>query len=159
MLRKTRATLERDLAKHPWVALHLVRLISTGQLTDRYRSLYLNAVSGASCPPSPVNYTAPPSPVSLSNQIGSHVSCASVFNTNCNASSSNIFNYHNTHHSVPTTGITTTPVSINPADLSFTYSNTVQNKAEEIEKLLSSKDKLIMSSNYINTLGDFVMGK
>ncbi|CAH8496915.1 unnamed protein product [Schistosoma intercalatum] len=157
MLRKTRATLERDLAKHPWVALHLVRLISTGQLTDRYRSLYLNAVSGASCPPSPVNYTAPPSPVSLSNQIGSHVSCASMFNTNCNASSSNIFNYHNTHHSVPTTAITTTPVSINPADLSFTYSNTVQNKAEEIEKLLSSKDKLIMSSNYINTLGDFVM--
>ncbi|XP_018646943.1 ras GTP exchange factor, son of sevenless,putative, partial [Schistosoma mansoni] len=157
MLRKTRATLERDLAKHPWVALHLVRLISTGQLTDRYRSLYLNAVSGASCPPSPVNYTAPPSPVGLSNQIGSHVSCASMSSTNCNASSSNIFNYHNTHHSTPTTAITTTSISINSTDLSFTYGNTVQNKAEEIEKLLSSKDKLIMSSNYLNTLGDFVM--
>ncbi|CAH8485941.1 unnamed protein product [Schistosoma turkestanicum] len=153
MLRKTRTTLERDLAKHPWVALHLVRLISTGQLTDRYRSLYLNAVTGASCPPSPVNYTAPPSPVSLSGQIVSQVSCNSAFSTNCNALSSNIFNYHNTHHSTPTT----TPMSINSTDLSFTYSNTVQNKAEEIEKLLSSKDKLIMSSNYPNTLGDFVM--
>ncbi|CAH8505319.1 unnamed protein product [Heterobilharzia americana] len=159
MLSKTRSTLERDLAKHPWVALHLVRLISTGQLTNRYRSLYLNAVTGASCPPSPVNYTAPPSPVGPSNQIGSHVSCASVFNASCN-SSGNIFNYHNPHHSTGSTGaVTITPTvgSINSTDLPFIYNNTIQSKADEIEKLLCGKDKLSMPSNCRSALGDFVL--
>ncbi|KAK4469553.1 hypothetical protein MN116_007094 [Schistosoma mekongi] len=163
MLRKTRTTLERDLAKHPWVALHLVRLISTGQLTSRYRALYLNAVTGsASCPPSPVNYTTLLSSACPSSQSGCHNSCGSVFCVNCNSSSSNIFNYHNPHQPSPTlttttTSTTTTPISISSTDQYLTSSNTIQNKVEEIEKLLSSKDRLSMPSNYFNALGDFVM--
>ncbi|TNN18034.1 Protein son of sevenless [Schistosoma japonicum] len=150
MLRKTRTTLERDLAKHPWVAF-------------RYRALYLNAVTGsASCPPSPVNYTTLLSPVCPSSQCGCHNSCGSIFCVNCNSSGSNIFNYHNAHQPSPTLTTTTistavTPISVNSTDQYSTNNNSVQNKVEEIEKLLSSKDRLSMPSNYFNALGDFVM--
>ncbi|THD25059.1 putative ras GTP exchange factor son of sevenless [Fasciola hepatica] len=150
MLRKTRLTLERDLSKQSWVCLHLARLISTGHLVGRYLPLYLDLLAGSTCPPSPISgsgsHTTPPSPTTNhSNGAFSsteHPSCTTQNSSNCvqfcpNAAGSVNFGFSTAS--------------------GYVSGYAQPGKAEEIERLLGGKDKLLAPNGSRLELGDFVM--
>lgn len=149
MLTKTRSNIERDLSKHHWAFLHLSRLLSSGYLAGRYRSLYCDLIANSTyAPSSPVGVqtttnTTPPSPTSLSSS-----SCVAAF------------------------GFATQPCTaarhLSPVPFSFTYVvppadlvsavSWQQNKVDELERLLGGKDKLFGPTQGRSSLGEFVMG-
>ncbi|TGZ65167.1 hypothetical protein CRM22_006005 [Opisthorchis felineus] len=133
MLTKTRSSLERDLSKHPWVCLQLTRLISTGHLGGQFRSLYMDLLAGPNTPPSPSNRNIPSSP---SNATGS-----------------------NGHSSPGVTGTQGFHVFGFPATSTSTDSIPSQQcvKADEIERLLGGREKLLSSTSGKSIMGDFVL--
>ncbi|OON14956.1 RasGEF domain protein, partial [Opisthorchis viverrini] len=133
MLTKTRSSVERDLSKHPWVCLQLTRLISTGHLGGQFRSLYMDLLAGPNTPPSPINRNIPSSP---SNATGS-----------------------NGHSSPGVTGTQSFHIFGFPATSTSTDSIPSQQcvKADEIERLLGGREKLLSSTSGKSIMGDFVL--